>query len=188
LRSETRVKQEAVALQDVISAIEKRAKITLVFLDACRDNPLADELQRSMKGRSRSAAIPRGLAPMKIRNPDTLLVFAASPGRTASDGSGQNSPFTTALLNNIDQPGVEVELMMKRVTREVHQATRGEQTPERLSRLTSDFVFVPSRLGNWSASLKPVGPPPEIPFQPRSAPAADGCATDNPPISCLWGK
>jgi uncharacterized caspase-like protein len=60
LRSETRLKQEAIAVQDVLSAIERRAKVALVFLDACRDNPLAEALQRSSKGTSRSAAVARG--------------------------------------------------------------------------------------------------------------------------------
>ncbi len=141
LRSETRLKQETVALQDVMIAIEKRANMTLVFLDACRDNPLAEELQRNAKGASRAAAVTRGLAPMAIRNPDTLLVFAAAPGKTASDGNMGNSPFTASLLRNMSEPGVEIELMLKRVTRDVVQETNGAQIPERLSRLTSEFVF-----------------------------------------------
>lgn len=122
-------------------AIQSRAKMALIFLDACRDNPLAEQLQRSAKGASRSAVVARGLAPMTIRNPDTLLVFAAAPGKTASDGVGGNSPFTTSLLQNMAQPGIEIELMLKRVTRDVVQLTKGAQVPERLSRLTSEFVF-----------------------------------------------
>jgi hypothetical protein len=78
---------------------------------------------------------------MAIKNPDTLLVFATAPGKTASDGTGAHSPFTLALLQNMREPGVDVELVMKRVTRDVVQATKGEQVPERLSRLTSEFVF-----------------------------------------------
>jgi Caspase domain len=158
LRSDTRLKQETIALQDIISSIEKRAGITLVFLDACRDNPLAEELHRSSKGASRSAAVPRGLAPMAIRNPDTLLVFAAAPGRTAADGAGDNSPFTTAILRNIAEPGVEIELMMKRVTRDVVQSTGGEQVPERLSRLTTEFVFHKKPL-DWNPTTTPAKPP-----------------------------
>lgn len=158
LRSESRVKQETVALQDIISAIEKRAAITLVFLDACRDNPLAEELLRSTKGASRSAAVPRGLAPMTIRNPDTLLVFAAAPGKTASDGSGRHSPFTSALLQNISNPGIEIELLMKRVTRDVVQATNGAQVPERLSRLTTEFVFNTAKDGP-TLKAPPATPP-----------------------------
>ena len=178
LRSETRLKQETIALQDIIGAIEKRAGLTLVFLDACRDNPLAEELQRSAKGQSRSAAVPRGLAPMAIRNPDTLLVYAAAPGRTASDGGGENSPFTTALLRNIDEPGVEIELLMKRVTRDVVQATGGEQVPERLSRLTTEFVFKAAPGGTApsaaaAAQKAPAAPAPQIAaLAPDRQPAA----------------
>lgn len=153
LKSETRLKQETVALQDIIAAIEKRASITLVFLDACRDNPLAEQLQRAVKSQSRSAAVTRGLAPMSIRNPDTLLVFAAAPGRTADDGQEDHSPFTKALLSNIAVPGVEIELLMKRVTRDVVQATKGEQIPERLSRLTTEFVFNTGAVSGGGSTL-----------------------------------
>lgn len=165
LRSETRLKQETIALQDIITSVERRAAITLVFLDACRNNPLAENLQRRAVGADRSAVVPQGLAPMAVRNPDTLLVFAAAPGRTASDGLGSNSPFTAAMLRNIAEPDVEIELMMKRVTRDVVQETAGEQVPERLSRLTSEFVFkrqVPVGKGHQQASVPPpaAAPPP----------------------------
>lgn len=179
LRSASRLKQETVALQDVISTIENRARMTLVFLDACRDNPLADELQRSARGRDRSAAVPRGLAPMAIRNPDTLLVFAAAPGRTASDGAGRNSPFTTALMNNISEPGIEIELMMKRVTREVVQTTNGTQIPERLSRLTSDFVFNSGAAGRESVPKEtpPKGVAKRTDERTSPLPSRNGCPT-----------
>jgi uncharacterized caspase-like protein len=177
LRNEIGVKGEAVALQDIIKAIKRRARTTLVFLDACRDNPLAEQLQRSLMGGSRSAAVPRGLAPMNAR-PDTLMVFAASPGRTAADGSGRNSPFTAALLKHMAVPDVEIETMMKRVTSDVHAATKGAQTPERLSRLTSEFWFKKSRFASWSAMVKPA-------VAARSK-KVDACAVANPPIKCLW--
>lgn len=176
LRSETRLPLETVRLQDVVRTMEERARITLTFLDACRDNPLAEALQRSILGNSRSAAVPRGLAPMAIRNPDSLVVFAAAPGRTASDGTPGHSPFSTAMLRHMETPGDDIELVMKRVTREVHDMTRGEQIPERLSRLTSDF------------SLNPVRAKPAQPSAKREPPSADPCASDNPPISCLFSK
>jgi Caspase domain len=184
LRSETRLKQETIALQDVLAAIEKRAKLALIFLDACRDNPLAEALQRNAKGAGRTAAIARGLAPMSIRNPDTLLVFAAAPGKTASDGVGTNSPFTSALLQNIREPGVEIELMLKRVTRDVVQATNGEQVPERLSRLTSEFVFnraaarlappLPLPTSRPNEAAKTTAPPVPSPSDTRSSCIAIG--------------
>lgn len=164
LRSETRLKQETIALQDVITSLERRNVMTLIFLDACRNNPLAEALQRKSAGTGRSAVVSRGLAPMTVRNPDTLLVFAAAPGKEASDGTGSNSPFTTAMLRNLAEPGVEIELMMKRVTRDVVQETGGEQVPERLSRLTSEFVFKQAPGGTIrheaSAPPAPASPPP----------------------------
>jgi uncharacterized caspase-like protein len=165
LRSETRLKQETIALQDIITSLERRNVLTLIFLDACRNNPLAEELQRKSAGTSRSAVVSRGLAPMTVRNPDTLLVFAAAPGKEASDGVGSNSPFTAAMLRNIAEPGVEIELMMKRVTRDVVQETGGEQVPERLSRLTSEFVFKQATGGTvrHEANAPPApAPPPTV--------------------------
>jgi uncharacterized caspase-like protein len=183
LRSETRLKQEAIALQDVIAAMEERAQITLAFLDACRDNPLGDELKRSIAGAARSAAVPRGLAPMSIRRPDTMIVFATAPNKTAQDGSGRRSPFTEAMIRRLAEPGLEVEPMMKRVTRDVARATKGEQVPERLSRLTSEFVF------NEAATRPPSSLPGGAPAPVSAAPqAANPCASSNPPISCLWRK
>lgn len=176
LRSETRLPFETVRLQHVVRSMEERARITLTFLDACRDNPLAEALQRSILGNNRSAAVPRGLAPMAIRSPDSLVVFAAAPGRTASDGTPGHSPFSAAMLRHMETPGDDIELVMKRVTREVHDMTHGEQVPERLSRLTSDF------------SLNPVRPHSGRPSAKLPQPSADPCASDNPPISCLFSK
>lgn len=181
LRSETRLLQETLPLQRIVEAIEERAKITLTFLDACRDNPLANALQRAIAGKDRSAAVPSGLAPMSIRNPDTLVVFAAAPGKTASDGDAANSPFTAAMLRHIETPGDDVELVMKRVTRDVNDSTRGEQIPERLSRLTSDFSLNPVLITGSGA--KPFPPTPRAP-----EPSTDPCRSDNPPINCLWSK
>ena len=170
LRSETRLRQETIALQDIITALERRNVITLIFLDACRNNPLAEALQRRAAGTNRSAVVSRGLAPMTVRNPDTLLVFAAAPGKEASDGAGSNSPFTSAMLRNLAEPGVEIELMMKRVTRDVVQETAGEQVPERLSRLTSEFVFkeAPGGTIRHEASAPAPPPPSGIPAPKRN--------------------
>jgi len=182
LRTEERLLQETVPLQQIVLKMEERAKITLTFLDACRDNPLAEELQRSILGKNRSAAVPRGLAAMAIRNPDTLVVFAAAPGKTASDGDDQNSPFTKAMLHHMEAPE-DIELIMKRVTREVHDATGGAQVPERLSRLTSDFSFNPLQRQGWGTTeLLPAAKPGE------SSVSTNPCASATPPISCLWRK
>jgi uncharacterized caspase-like protein len=186
LRSETQLLQEAVPLQHIVQTMEERSKMTLTFLDACRDNPLAEELQRSILGKERSAAVPRGFAPMSIRNPNTLVVFAAAPGKTASDGTGQNSPFTTAMLHHMETAGEDIEIVMKRVTREVHEATGGAQVPERLSRLTSDFSLNPKLNQGWETTevLRTSKTGKSTPAQ---MPLSDPCKKENPPVSCLWG-
>ncbi|MGP0094734.1 MAG: caspase family protein [Xanthobacteraceae bacterium] len=93
-----------IALQDLISEIERDAKTTLIFLDACRDNPLDDELKAKLKGRGYGDG--RGLARIEIKASDTLVVFATRPNTTAADSAGgHNSPFTEAFLENVSAPG-----------------------------------------------------------------------------------
>ena len=134
------LKREGVALADVIAEMEGRAKTSLVFLDACRDSPFVERLKRSMTG-NRSVTVGRGLARIGLETRDTLLVFATAPGQVAADGNGRNSPFTTAFLQHVAAPGVEIESVMKRVTASVRALTHGEQEPERLSRLSTEFYF-----------------------------------------------
>src|SRR6201987_6056896 len=83
------------------------AKVKLVFLDACRDNPFAAKIKANSA--TRSVSVQTGLAEMKSGE-GTLIAFATGPGQTALDGQeGQNSPFTRALLAHITQPGVEIQ-------------------------------------------------------------------------------
>jgi uncharacterized caspase-like protein len=103
------------------------AKVKLVFLDACRDNPFAARI-RSAKA-TRSANVGSGLAEMKSGE-GTLIAFATGPGQTALDGeAGTNSPFTRALLANIAQPGVEIQQAMTKVRAQVNEETNKGQLP-----------------------------------------------------------
>lgn len=103
------------------------AKVKLVFLDACRDNPFAAKI-RSAKA-TRSANVGSGLAEMKSGE-GTLLAFATGPGQTALDGeAGTNSPFTRALLANIARPGVEIQQAMTKVRAQVNEETAKGQLP-----------------------------------------------------------
>ena len=103
------------------------AKVKLVFLDACRDNPFAAKL-RSLKS-TRSVNVQTGLAEMKSGE-GTLIAFATGPGQTALDGQeGTNSPFTRALLANIAKPGVEIQEAMTKVRAQVNEETDKDQLP-----------------------------------------------------------
>lgn len=141
LANEFSVKREAIDAIDIVNEMERKAKASLVFLDSCRNNPWADGLRKVLTSSNRSAAIGRGLARIPSSGADTLLVYSAEPGNVAEDGTGDNSPFTTAFLKHVTTPGIDVEVMMKRVTADVREVTSDRQRPERLSKLTIEFYF-----------------------------------------------
>jgi uncharacterized caspase-like protein len=113
LENEFLLTSEAVQLDSIVRLMESKAPTNLVFLDACRSNPLADVLRRSLTALKRSAQLGRGLARVDASGRDTLIAFAAAPGQEAIDGSDRNSPFTGALLRHLQSPGVEVSVMLK---------------------------------------------------------------------------
>jgi uncharacterized caspase-like protein len=103
------------------------AKVKLVFLDACRDNPFAAKIRSARATRGVNVQI--GLAEMKSGE-GTLIAFATGPGQTALDGeAGANSPFTRALLANVTQPGVEIQQAMTKVRAQVNEETHKGQLP-----------------------------------------------------------
>src|SRR5712672_480964 len=102
------------------------AKVKLVFLDACRDNPFAAKIKSNA---TRSVSVQQGLAEMKSGE-GTLIAFATGPGQTALDGQeGTNSPFTRALIANITQPGLEIQQAMTEVRAQVNEETNKGQLP-----------------------------------------------------------
>jgi formylglycine-generating enzyme required for sulfatase activity/uncharacterized caspase-like protein len=110
---------------------EAKAGVSLVFLDACRDNPFA------RKFRSTS----RGLAKVEAAS-GTLIHYATKPGSVAADGDGLNGTYTEALLAQLGEPGVQVELMLKKVTHRVTQKTSGKQEPWVEGSLRGEFYFI----------------------------------------------
>jgi uncharacterized caspase-like protein len=103
------------------------AKVKLVFLDACRDNPFAAKIKSNSA--TRSVSVQAGLAEMKSGE-GTLIAFATGPGQTALDGQeGTNSPFTRALIAHITTPGVEIQQAMTEVRAQVNEETNKGQLP-----------------------------------------------------------
>src|SRR6201997_3212646 len=103
------------------------AKVKLVFLDACRDNPFAAKIKSNSA--TRSVSVQTGLAEMKSGE-GTLIAFATGPGQTALDGQeGTNSPFTRALIAHITTPGVEIQQAMTEVRAQVNEETNKGQLP-----------------------------------------------------------
>lgn len=141
---------EAVPMNLILSAMERETRVNLVFLDACRDNPLAVNLARSMG--TRSSSIGRGLA--KVGSGiGSLIAFATQPGNVALDGAGRNSPFTAALLRHLGKPGRDITRELTDVRRDVLDATDGKQVPWDSSSLTGEVVLNPSTAPDPAASI-----------------------------------
>src|ERR1700676_676521 len=147
-----------VRLDDVLDDMQQAKSLRILVLDSCRDNPLADQLKRSI-GAARSASMGRGLA--KIESPEGMIVaYATQAGRTADDGDGRNSPYTAAFLRNVEAKE-EIGTIFRRISADVYTATRQTQLPELSLSLIGEFYL------NGKVQITVIGP---------SAPA-DPCAT-----------
>jgi tetratricopeptide (TPR) repeat protein len=129
---------EAIDVDVVLQQLENGPRANLVFLDACRNNPLARSLARSLG--IRSAAVGMGLASMQ-GGIGTMIVYATQPNNVAFDGDGRNSPFAAALLAHLPDPGVDISIMLRRVRADVIQATNQKQVPWDHSSLVGEVVL-----------------------------------------------
>jgi tetratricopeptide (TPR) repeat protein len=130
---------EAISVETILADMETEKRINLVFLDACRDNPMSRSLAQAF-GAGRSASVGQGLAQLNA-GIGTLITFATSPNKVALDGTGRNSPFTTALLKHIHTPDLEVRTLLTRVRADVIRETNERQVPWDHSSLTGEFFF-----------------------------------------------
>ena len=164
----------------VMDAMKGFSGLKLVFLDACRDNPLRGA--RSLAGGGK-----RGLAPMK-REPGsdgleedsgTLIMYATAPDDTAADGEGRNSPFTEALLEHVATPGLEVGEMLERVVGTVRERTRRtgkQQVPWMSASKSGRFFFVSGSGGTGSTGGSVAASTPGS--TPGSTPSSSGAGGD----------
>lgn len=136
LTTDRRLRREAIPLDDILDMLAHVKGIRLVFLDACRNNPFADGM-RMVATRS----VGRGF--IGIEAPyGTVVSYSAKEGMVATDGAGRNSPFTAALLNNIAEPGLEIQFLLRRVRDSVRAATDGEQEPFISASLPGDYIYL----------------------------------------------
>ncbi len=138
------VKYRSILAGDVLTAMQQsNNSMNIVILDACRDNPFKSLNKGMEKGLARTDNVPTG----------TLIAYATSPGDTAADGEGRNSPYTAGLLAHLHQPNLPIEMMFKRVRNTVGQKTGNRQTPWESSSLKGeDFYFVKKKTTVASAS------------------------------------
>ncbi|MFC3180916.1 caspase family protein [Cypionkella sinensis] len=123
-------------LDDIAKALKGKTNQLLLFVDACRDNPLPEAV--------RTVAEAGGLAQFD-GGAGTFVAFATAPGQVAWDktAGAVNSPFTAALLAHITKPGQNISDLMIAVRNDVETATDGKQTPWEQSSLREQFYFVP---------------------------------------------
>jgi uncharacterized caspase-like protein len=140
LQTERDLDFEAVSLDFILRqmALDREGKTNIIFLDACRDNPLARNWARSMG--TRSASIGSGLAQVQT-GVGTFIAYSTQPGNVALDGQGRNSPFTAALLAGLREPGRNLTAVMIEVCKQVLTTTHGKQVPWDHSALTGEFYF-----------------------------------------------
>jgi uncharacterized caspase-like protein len=148
------VEDEAVALDRIIWALQSVKRLRLILLDACRDNPFP--------GKMRSAGIRStlkgGLAKIEDVSADTLVAYAAKAGSVSYDGDGGNSPYATALIKHLAEPGLDIRIALGRVRDEVISITGGRQEP-----------FIYGSLGGATIPLVPA--PAAKKIEPAPAPA-----------------
>lgn len=131
--------RRAIELTDVLEVM--RGETNVVILDACRNNPLAGELARSL-GLNRAVAASRGLARVESAS-GTLIAYATEPGSVAADGTGDHSPYTSALLEHLETPGLSVQDLFTQVTASVLASTGERQKPWTHSSLSKIVRLVP---------------------------------------------
>ncbi len=155
LKTDFDAEDEGVALERIIRAVEPARRLRLVILDACRDNPFLNTMQRTVGMR----AITAGLGKVEPEASDTLVAFAARAGSVARDGERNHSPFTAALLKHLPTPGLDIRIAFGRVRDDVLKTTDGKQEP-----------FVYGSLGGSTISLVPGDAAPPVAQKPAAPP------------------
>ena len=149
------VDDEAVPLDRIIWALESVKRLRLILLDACRDNPFPDRM-RSVGVRALGSS---GLGKPINVGADTLVAYAAKAGSKSYDGDGKNSPYATALLRHLAEPGVDIRIALGRVRDDVLAMTGGRQEP-----------FIYGSLGGATIALVPLQLPAAAKIEPLPAP------------------
>ena len=158
LKRDTDAANEAINLQSVMLQVSNTTSLGLVILDACRNNPFAARMNRSIATR---AAPTSGLGRIEPVG-NVLVAYAARDGTTALDGDARNSPFAAALLRNIEVSGVEVTFMFRNVRDDVMEATRNEQQPFVYGSLSRKAIYLAGRPAVGSEQAAPPSPLPAV--------------------------
>ena len=147
IEAQAHLASRAILFNDILEPMADDAGASLIFLDACRDNPFTRNLARTFGDGARSAGVRGGLARIE-KVAGTFISYATAPDTVAYDGKGDNSPFTGALLRHIETPGLSVSDMMIDVRNGVLAETNNRQEPWDQSSLRTRFYFVPEEIAH----------------------------------------
>ena len=170
---DTDVRYETVTLDDVLASTSG-AGLRVVILDACRNNPLARSMQRTVSTRSVSNG-SLGDLNEDLLGDETLVAYSAAAGTTAADGEGRNSPYTAALLAHLEEP-VDIGLMFRRVRARVLAATNRRQRPHEYGSLLREHYLSVSGGGEPAAVVAGGPADPAGATAPRGPAEADPAA------------
>ncbi|GJD98790.1 caspase family protein [Methylobacterium isbiliense] len=186
LKSEADLDFRTMNINLVMRQMQREDRVNLVILDACRDNPFAKELARSIK--SRSVAVRSGLSEIAVNSAaGTLIAFATDPEKTALDGTGgRNSPFTAALLKHLETPGVSISTVMDRVREEVWRSTGEKQRPWVNTSIIGEFYLNPVAAPVQVAAATPEGLGSALPAAPAALAAPQAFAAPQALEIKLW--
>jgi uncharacterized caspase-like protein len=129
---------ELVALNQLLADLSRATRVRIVVLDACRNNPYAEEIAKAQE--TRGLGVSRGLARV-YAGVGSFIAFSTQPNNVAFDGAGRNSPFADALLRHISTPGVDVHAVMRQVRHDVQRTTGEKQIPWESSSLIEEVNF-----------------------------------------------
>ncbi len=147
IKSNKDIQRQAISLKELLASVEHARKMRIVILDSCRDNPFGDALDiAALEDTAAAAEQTRGIGSSGLAPPSpdrgTLVAFAARDGARALDGTGDNSPFAIALMDNLAKPGLEISLMFRQVRDQVLEATFNQQEPHTYGSLSGTPFYI----------------------------------------------
>ncbi len=187
---------QALSLSEILRRLDGTGAVSkIVVLDACRNNPFATaELSRGLAlqlvdGAQDGIRSEAGLARIDSGS-GTFVAFSTSPGATAADGAGSNSPFTTAFLREMREPGLPIEQLFRRIRLAVHDTTSGQQIPWETSSLITDFTFF-ARPATAPGAAQPAPAPatgPSLTLRPTAASLRSMAPADAYRAAVAWDR
>lgn len=146
LTSHTVIDQQAVAVMPILGTVSKARRVGVVILDACRENPFLEQMK--VGARKRNIIMNKGLPAVEPADENVLVAYATKHGLVASDGEEgrRNSPYVESLLEVIERPGIELDMLFRLVRQSVRRRTNNEQLPYTYASLPPEPIyFAPPR-------------------------------------------